>query len=280
MNKVSISEIRIQSKIVVNQRDRLIILREQIKNHLFNRGYNTLKESLFQQKVILLIQDKSSNNKFELQFRKIEVGKVYINILVNELNKESLSNNKSVLWIKSIVEDYFKIAHDKWQYLETLSQEDLQMINKLERKFTPLSIYKRLESNPINQSTEKPVKVYHAGDGNMDTVIYYGDKTIFSDIIQFWISFKTWVSMDNIFEFYDINEKTKLKYIDQSLGLFIPINLEEIEFINVKDLIAEVIDIKKFSSFNCYKMIDEWDNKEILFDFGKEFAIYNWWTTQ
>jgi hypothetical protein len=123
----------------------------------------------------------------------------------------------------------------------------------------------------------RPTKKYYSSPDYSETAIYYGSKTNYEDIVDFYIAILCWVSADTD-EFADIR-------------------IGNVEYYNMDRMICELQDlqqndvlkiIKLFTDLNitpldlipkkCYKMSNEWHDIRYLFEYEDFYLLYNWYT--
>ena len=123
----------------------------------------------------------------------------------------------------------------------------------------------------------RPTKKYYSGPDYSETAIYYGSKTNYEDIVDFYIAILCWVSAD--------------------MDEFADIRIGNVEYYNMDRMICELQDlqrndvlkiIKLFTDLNitpldllpkkCYKMSNEWHDIRYLFEYEDFYLLYNWYT--
>jgi hypothetical protein len=123
----------------------------------------------------------------------------------------------------------------------------------------------------------RPTKKYYSGPNYGETAIYYGSKTDYEDIVDFYIAILCWVSADTD-EFDDIRLGS-IEYYDMDLMTC------ESQYLQLKEILKI---IKLFEELNivpldviptiCYKMSNKWDDIRYLFEYKDFYLLYNWYT--
>lgn len=139
-------------------------------------------------------------------------------------------------------------------------------------------ILNRIKSLPKGKKIQSPERVFYSGPNYSEEAIYFGNKKVFKDLIDFWISILSWVSMDSI-EFDDITILNEKNYYPPKINYCKTIELESDE---LKGMINKIKSLDNFSNKmqikSCFKMSQEWDDKKYMFDCGESFFLFNWYT--
>jgi|GEM_PF-4119992 len=215
------------------------------------------------------------NRKYKLNKVWNAEGNIFSVFILNESNWEctyGLSEPQIVMLIK----DYFKANNSDWYYLETLDEMEDSKISKTNRVIEPLTIKKLLDSWPKEQIPMKPEIVEIGKYEYQQTDIYYGLKSQFKSVSDFWISCVYWVSAGE-FEAKDLSYYANQSAYDLTCGSCIPMNLKEVEEI-VAELQTKVSGL--ITPVMTYLMRKNWNDKMFVLEYEDRFLMHHWHTAE
>jgi len=244
-----------------------VIYREKqwLKTHLSMRGYET---NFHNDKIISGIEE------FILEF-------IFFDKILEVSIKSKDYNKKRLPPIVLLIGDFFKLKlGTTWIYLETLNKDSIISIENSKREIDPLKIIERVKYiNPYKDELTKPTLEHHSMIGTFNLHICSGEKNEYNDIINFWISYISWVTLDE-FE-YDSSAISSLKknpqYLPEAYGYCIPIKLEKLEN-EINRIKSKVHWFHKSKIHQSYSMIDYgFERITILFDLNEKYLVYHFW---
>ncbi len=242
---------------------------DDIQMHLWRREY--LCPDFEKDQLI-----KSPDNKY-YKLRQVwnAKGNLFSVFIQNESNWEP-SHGLLEPQVVTLIKDFFNINRNIWYYLETLTDNEDFKISKLTRQIEPMQIKVFLESFNNEVTPSKP-KILEIGKYEyQETDIYYGPKTEFKTLLDFWISCLFWVNCGEL-------EGEGLTYLDYfnsydlTSGSCIPMDLDEIK--EVTDEIKSK-NIKLENPFNAYLMRKDWNDRMYVIEYEDIFVMHNWHTAE
>lgn len=179
--------------------------------------------------------------------------------------------------IVTLIQDYFKINCHVWYYLETLNEVEDSKISKSNREIEPIQIKEYLDVWDGENIPPKP-SILEIGEYDYEaTDIYYGLKTQFQSLFDFWISCLYWVRRGNLKgEGLMYLEYFRNSYDLQS-GSCIPMNLDEIQEIT-DEIKTKNTGLK--TPLNAYLMRKDWSDKIYVLEYDDRFVMHNWHTAE
>jgi len=139
-------------------------------------------------------------------------------------------------------------------------------------------ILKRIKSLQKKSIIPKPERIFYSGPNYSEEAIYFGDKKKYKDIIDFWVSILSWVSMDLI-EFDDITIFNERKEYPSKINYCENIDLKSEK---LERIIQKIRALNQFTEHmkirSCYKMSNEWEDIKYMIDCEESFFLYNWYT--
>ncbi|MEN7552016.1 hypothetical protein AAG747_29165 [Rapidithrix thailandica] len=222
-------------------------------------------------------QSIKSPDKRTYRIRKVwnAEGNIFSVFVENESNWES-SHGVSEPQIITLIQDFFKVNNGQWYYLETLTENEDSKISKSVRQIEPIQIKDFLDTFSSELVPPKPQIIEIGKYEYQETDMYYGLKTQFKTILDFWISCLYWVNCGEL-EGEGLTYLSYFNSYDLASGSCIPMNLNEIDEI-IKEIKSKTNTLN--NPVSVYLMRKDWNDKVYVLEYEDRFVMHNWHTAE